>query len=151
MVNISISSGELFYDRISKFISDYVNSPNIQGPIAEANLSEFIAIWQSYKIMTKWIWHLFMHLETSVIKLNELLTLTAVALVHFHKFVYERYYDTLATLALSSIQREREGELVDRSLLQESLQVAYTTLSRTRPCIYIYIFLAVISDDFRYS
>lgn len=123
MVHLSITSGELLYDRISKFIRDYVNSVGVQNTVTEANLAEFVAVWQSYKIMTKWIWHLFMHLESSVIKLNELLTLTSVALVQFHQCVYEPFHTNLTTLALSTIEREREGEIVDRLLLQETLQV----------------------------
>jgi hypothetical protein len=123
MVNISSTSGELFYDKICSFIFQYVTSPTVQGTFAEADLCEFITVWQSYKIMTKWIWHLFMHLETSVIKLNDLLTLTAVALVNFHKHVYQRHHQSLTSLTLGCILREREGEDVDRSLLQESLQV----------------------------
>jgi hypothetical protein len=77
MVNLSITSGELLYERICAFVDQYVNSASVQDIAANASLCEFIAVWQSYKIMTKWIWHLFMHLESSVIKLNESLTLTS--------------------------------------------------------------------------
>jgi hypothetical protein len=123
MVNLSITSGELLYERICAFVDQYVNSASVQDIAANASLCEFIAVWQSYKIMTKWIWHLFMHLESSVIKLNESLTLTSVALVNFRRAVYEPFHGHLTSLALSTIEREREGEIVDRSLLQETLQV----------------------------
>lgn len=124
MVNLSITSGELLYDRICKFMQDYVKEPGVQNIIANASLAEWIAVWQSYKLMTKWIWHLFMHLETSVIKLNECLTLTSVALVSFYDGIYETAHSNLTTLALSMIERERDGEIIDRTLLQETLQVS---------------------------
>lgn len=113
----------MLYDRICKFINEYVSSSGVQETIETANLEEFIAVWQSYKIMTKWIWHLFMHLENSVIKLNEFLTLTSVALVSFLQYVYSKHKQSLTALVLSAIQKERDGELVDRTLLQEALQV----------------------------
>lgn len=125
MVNINITGGEVLYERICEFIIEYVNSAGVQAAIEDADLQEFIAVWQSYKIMTKWIWHLFMHLENSVIKLNELLTLTSVALVNFHKFVYNKHKQNLTTLVLSAIEKERDGELIDRTLLQEALQVPF--------------------------
>lgn len=123
MVNINLTAGEVLYGRISKFIVEYVDSADVQATIEKADLPEFIAVWQSYKIMTKWIWHLFMHLENGVVKLNELLTLTSVALVNFHKFVYSKYKENLTTLVLRAIEKERDGELIDRTLLQEALQV----------------------------
>ena len=123
MVNINITSGELFYDKIVQFIRGYVKSPSVQDVIIKPSLAEFVLVWQAYKLMTKWIWYLFMHLETSVIKLNDLPTLAAVALVEFKLNVYDKYHQHLTTLALRAIEREREGEHIDRSLLQETLQV----------------------------
>jgi len=123
MSNLSTTSGEVFYERICQFISTYVKSNNVLGNIEKADLPEFIAIWQSYKLMIKWIVHLFMHLESSVIRLNELLTLTSVALVNFQQSVYSTFHSNLTALCLSLILKEREGELIDVSLLQESLQI----------------------------
>ena len=128
MSNLTTNSGELFYARICEFITTYVKSTGVQSTIAEADLPEFIAVWQSYKLMTKWIVHLFMHLENGVIKLNELLTLTSVALVEFQKWVYDRFHPNLTTLCQSLILKEREGELIDGTLLQESLQVSFVML-----------------------
>ena len=125
MSNLSTTSGEVFYERICEFISTYVRSNNVLGNIEKADLPEFIAIWQSYKLMIKWIVHLFMHLESSVIRLNELLTLTSVALVNFQQSVYSTFHSNLTALCLTLILKEREGELIDVSLLQESLQVMY--------------------------
>jgi hypothetical protein len=93
--------------------------------VTSNNLTEFVAVWQAYKIMAKWIWHLFMHLETSVIKLNDLLPLTAVAVVDFKKHVYDPHHSHLTAMALDLIEREREGEIIDRTLLQEAQQVSY--------------------------
>jgi len=123
MSNLSTTSGELFYERICQFISTYVRSSSVLGNIQNADLPEFIAIWQSYKLMIKWIVHLFMHLENSVIRLNELLTLTSVALVNFQQSVYSSFHQNLTALCLSLILKEREGELIDVSLLQEAVQV----------------------------
>lgn len=128
MSNLTTNSGELFYARICEFITTYVKSTGVQSTVAEADLPEFIAVWQSYKLMTKWIVHLFMHLENGVIKLNELLTLTSVALVEFQKWVYDQFHPNLTALCQSLILKEREGELIDGTLLQESLQVSFVML-----------------------
>lgn len=125
MSNVDTTGGEVFYERICQFISAYVKSSSVQATIAGADLPEFIAVWQSYKLMTKWIVHLFMHLENSVIRLNELLTMTSVALVDFEKWVYSRFHENLTALCQRLILKEREGELIDISLLQEALQVLY--------------------------
>lgn len=125
MSNLTTNSGELFYERICQFIVSYVKSTGVQSTIAEADLPEFIAVWQSYKLMTKWLVHLFMHLENGVIKLNELLTLTSMALVDFQQWIYDRFHPNLTALCQSLILREREGELTDNTLLQEALQVSY--------------------------
>lgn len=123
MSNLSTTSGEVFYERICQFISTFVRSNSVQSNIEKADLPEFTAIWQSYKLMIKWIVHLFMHLESSVIRLNELLTLTSVALVNFQQSVYRSFHPQLTALCQSLILKEREGEMIDASLLQEALQV----------------------------
>lgn len=117
----------LFYDQISNFIKEHLNSADIRAVIdnrtSSISLREFISIWQSYKIMTKWICYLFGHLEGGVIKLNELLTLTSVALKAFYDVVYIKFAAEQTALTLSCILKEREGELIDIELMQESLQI----------------------------
>lgn len=116
-----------FYERISNFIKEHLNSADIRAVIdnraSNISLKEFISIWQSYKIMTKWICYLFQHLEAGVIKLNELMTLTSVSLVSFYEVVYKKFASEQTTLTLACILKEREGELIDIELMQESLQI----------------------------
>lgn len=116
-----------FYDRISDFMKQHLDSKDIRDVVdnetRNMSLKEFISIWQSYKIMTKWICYLFNHLEGGVIKLNELMTLTSVALVSFYEVVYKKFSTQQTILTLSCILREREGELIDIELMQESLQI----------------------------
>ncbi len=115
-----------FYERICGFIKEHLNSKDIKatlGKKSNLNLKEFISVWQSYKIMTKWIYYLFMHLESGVIKLNELLTLTSVSLVSFNEVIYKKFGEDQTAMTLQCIFREREGELIDIDLMQESLQV----------------------------
>jgi hypothetical protein len=117
--------GEVFYDRVCTFIKSYARSPAVQDTVRTPNsLAELVAVWQSYKLMIKWIGYLFMHLDGGVILINELLTLPSVALMQFHVQVYETQLKNLIPgFLLKAICNEREGELIDVNIMQEVFQV----------------------------
>ena len=120
---------EVLYHRLCKFIEDHVRSNSVHATLAKQQLQEFIAVWLAYKMLSKWIYALFMHLEINVIKLSDLLSLTSVALVQFKKHIYDRHKNNLAEQFMVAVLKEREGELIDISLMQDALQVSLGTVA----------------------
>jgi cullin 1 len=117
---------EQLYNRHAETISDYLNRivlPALQGKHDEFLLREFIKHWENHKLMTKWMWKLFMHLDKAYVMNGSLPTLTSAGLRLFKTIVYDGSRTDLMTTMLAVINRERSGEDVDDGLLKTTTQV----------------------------
>ena len=127
--NGSHSPGSECCDRILTFIQSYLSSPAISALLdgREFSLSEFITVWKSHQLLTKWLIKIFWHYEKWIQSLPvENSGLGAAALLAFYDLMYIRHREQTVRMALHMIRQEREGELIDTSILQEFTHLLLT-------------------------
>jgi hypothetical protein len=84
---------------------------------------EFCDVWENHKIMTKWMWRLFMHLDRGIVINNNLPTLTSCSLQAFYTHVFQRIAFRVRLCMLECIEKDRRGEDVDGEPLGKCIQV----------------------------
>ncbi|XP_057832855.1 cullin-1 isoform X2 [Cryptomeria japonica] len=98
------------YDRYSESFEDYINSmvlPALREKHDEFMLRELVRRWDNHKLMVRWLSRFFTYLDRYFIPRRSLPTLNEVGLICFREL----------------IDREREGEQIDRSLLKNILGI----------------------------
>jgi cullin 1 len=120
---------EDLYKRHAESIQSYLE--RIAVPALKAKhdiylLHDFIKHWENHKLMVKWMYRLFMHLDKAYIVNGSLPTLTSAGLKLFKTIVYDGFRTDLMTTMLAVINRERDGEEVDHVLLRTMTQVFET-------------------------
>ncbi|KAI3872756.1 hypothetical protein MKX03_028937 [Papaver bracteatum] len=118
------------YERYQGVYNDYLESkvlPAIQEKHDDVSmLHEVVKRWENHKLMVKHLSRCFFHLEHFYIPLRELPTLEVVGFNCFRKIIGEgmmkvRVKDAVTRL----INREREGEETDQTLIKNVLQIFF--------------------------
>src|SRR3546814_785723 len=84
---------------------------------------EFREVWSNHKLMTKWMWRLFMHLDRGIVVNNQLPTLTSCSLRAFYEQVFVEINPRVKGCILEFIERDRNGESVDKGEMRENIQM----------------------------
>ena len=79
--------------------------------------------WKNHKVMNQWLRKFFMYLDRFYVKHHSLPTLEESGLERFKTLVFDAVKADAAAAILAVINREREGEEVDRSLLRSCVDV----------------------------
>ncbi|KAA3469844.1 cullin-1-like isoform X1 [Gossypium australe] len=90
---------EQLYDKYKETLDEYITSivlPSLKDKHDEFMLRELVERWPNHKIMVKWLTRFFHYLD--------------------HYFIIQRSVPTL-----NEIDKEREGEQIDRALLKNAL------------------------------
>lgn len=120
------SATELLYERYSKALSDYLAMqvvPRLKEKQGDVLLTEAVHRWRNHQIIVKYMSKLFGYLDRYYTKHNNRDTLHDVGLKCFQMFVYENIKIDMARALLDKIFQEREGELIDRSVMKDGVQL----------------------------
>ena len=115
-------------ESISKYLCDVVQ-PALKEKHDVYLLQEFVKHWENHKVMTKWMHRLFMHLDKAYVVNGALPTLTSAGLKLFKSLIYDKFKSELMVTMLAEINKERDGEAIDRQLLVEQKHSTKTTQS----------------------
>jgi cullin 1 len=102
--------------------------PALQQKVGQGNefLLEMNMRWENHRIMNKWFKLFFTYLDRWYVKHQELPTLEEAGLRSFRTQVYEVMRAEITKTILSLVKDEREGKLVDRSLIKNIIELYET-------------------------
>lgn len=138
-----VASGSDYSKALYDLYKDSVNNVveyHLKSLISNINQADsffiraFINVYEIHKLFTKWMWRLFMHLDRGVVAILKLPSLTSVSLSSFYCKIYKSIKHQLILSIIDQINRERNGEMIDRDSL--------------RRCIHIIEVMGVYSTDF---
>jgi len=110
--------GTMYEEQLNKTVL-----PAIKGQHGESMLQEFAKRWKNHKLLVRQMWKLFVYLDRFYIKRVSALPLKAVGVQKFEQVVFNAVKDDVRSGVLSLIEKEREGDQVDRDLLKSVVNV----------------------------
>eukprot|EP01018_Ginkgo_biloba_P011463 Gb_23722 [translate_table: standard] len=114
------------YDRYRESFEEYINSmvlPALREKHDEFMLRELVKRWNNHKIMVRWLSRFFNYLDRYFIARRSLPALNEVGLMCFRDLVYQEMRNNVRDAVIALIDREREGEQIDRALLKNVLGI----------------------------
>ena len=101
-------------------------APSVAGKHGELLLSEFSRQWTNHRTLTEWMRRMFMFIDLDSGRAGapkREVTLTSMSLRKFNELIFEKKKGALATTLVQLINRDRDGESVDRCVLCEVVVV----------------------------
>lgn len=114
------------YDRYRESFEEYITSmvlPALREKHDEFMLRELVKRWGNHKIMVRWLSRFFNYLDRYFIARRSLPALNEVGLMCFRDLVYQEIKNNVRDAVITLIDREREGEQIDRALLKNVLGI----------------------------
>ncbi|KAJ7542027.1 hypothetical protein O6H91_10G086500 [Diphasiastrum complanatum] len=114
------------YDRYRDSFEVYINSmvlPALREKHDEFMLRELVNRWINHKVMVRWLSRFFNYLDRYFIARRSLPALREVGLQCFRDLVYQEMKYNVKDAVITLIDREREGEQIDRALLKNVLGI----------------------------
>nr|ABR17842.1 unknown [Picea sitchensis] len=114
------------YDRYRESFEEYITSmvlPALREKHDEFMLRELVERWGNHKIMVRWLSRFFNYLDRYFIARRSLPALNEVGLMCFRDLVYQEIKNNVRDAVITLIDREREGEQIDRALLKNVLGI----------------------------
>ncbi|GBG71174.1 hypothetical protein CBR_g8476 [Chara braunii] len=114
------------YDRYKESFEVYIKNtvlPSLREKHGEFMLKELVQRWSNHKLMVRSMSRLFNYLDRFFITRRSLPTLTEVGLTCFRDLVYQEMRNNVKDAVIALIDREREGEQIDRTLLKNILDI----------------------------
>ncbi|KAI3928036.1 hypothetical protein MKW98_023637 [Papaver atlanticum] len=97
--------------------------PSLREAHDEFLLRELVQWWMNHKIMVKWLSKFFCYLDRYFLAARCLPPVKDVGLHCFRKLLYEEINGRVKDAVISLINREREGEQIDRTLVKNVLHI----------------------------
>eukprot|EP00257_Ricinus_communis_P016852 XP_015575146.1 cullin-1 [Ricinus communis] len=114
------------YEKYREAFEEYINSivlPSIREKHDEFMLRELVKRWSNHKIMVRWLSRFFHYLDRYFIARRSLPPLNEVGLACFRDLVYQEVCVKARDAVVVLIDKEREGEQIDRALLKNVLDI----------------------------
>jgi len=114
------------YERYREAFNEYITTtvlPALREKHDEFMLRELVKRWENHKLMVRWLSRFFNYLDRYYISRHSLAPLTEVGLRCFQVLVYTEVKRVIKDAALTLIERERDGEQVERRLLKNVLDI----------------------------
>eukprot|EP00270_Netrium_digitus_P021983 TRINITY_DN966_c0_g1_i9.p1 TRINITY_DN966_c0_g1~~TRINITY_DN966_c0_g1_i9.p1 ORF type:complete len:282 (-),score=66.56 TRINITY_DN966_c0_g1_i9:786-1631(-) len=114
------------YDRYKESFQEYINAmvlPALREKHGEFMLRELVKRWENHKVMMKWLGKFFTYLDRYFITRKQLPSLREVGHSCFRELVYEEVKYKVKDTVIALIDREREGEQINRGLLKSVLGI----------------------------
>ncbi|WOG83765.1 hypothetical protein DCAR_0102943 [Daucus carota subsp. sativus] len=114
------------YDKYLDIFKDYIDLwvlPSLNQRHDEFMLRELEKRWLNHKIMMRWLSRFFEYLDRYFVTQNSLSSLNKAGLICFRDMVYEEVKFKARDAVITLINKEREGEQIDRALLKNIIDV----------------------------
>jgi cullin 1 len=117
------------YTRHGETIESYLTStvlPALREKVGQGGtilLQELKMRWANHQIMNKWLKKFFVYLDRYYVKHHTLPTLSQAGLRSFRTHIYEETKREATEAILNLINSEREGEIVDKSLVKSIVEL----------------------------
>ncbi|KAL4570334.1 hypothetical protein LXL04_025986 [Taraxacum kok-saghyz] len=125
------------YDKYREAFQEYITStmndltpmsllqvlPSLREKHDEFLLRELVRRWSNHKIMVRWLSRFFHYLDRYFITRRSLPALKEVGLTCFRDLVYQELHGKVRDAVIALIDKEREGEQIDRGLLKNILDI----------------------------
>ncbi|KAG6525394.1 hypothetical protein ZIOFF_015350 [Zingiber officinale] len=114
------------YDKYRESFEEYITSmvlPSLREKHDEFMLRELVKRWLNHKVMVRWLSRFFHYLDRYFIARRSLPPLNEVGLTCFRELVYHEVKGKVKDAVISLIDRECEGEQIDRALLKNVLDI----------------------------
>ncbi|XP_015891950.2 cullin-1 [Ziziphus jujuba] len=114
------------YDKYREAFEEYIRSavmPSLREKHDEFMLRELVKRWSNHNVMVKWLSRFFNYLDRYFIVRRSLPSLNEVGLVCFRDQVYKEVNDKARDAVIALIDKEREGEQIDRALLKNVVDI----------------------------
>uniref|UniRef100_A0A0E0KYI5 Cullin-1 n=1 Tax=Oryza punctata TaxID=4537 RepID=A0A0E0KYI5_ORYPU len=114
------------YDKYRESFEEYITSmvlPSLRDKHDEFMLRELVKRWSNHKIMVRWLSRFFFYLDRYFISRRSLIPLEQVGLTCFRELIYQEIKGQVKGAVIALIDKEREGEQIDRALLKNVLGI----------------------------
>nr|CAG4718449.1 unnamed protein product [Naegleria fowleri] len=115
---------ELLYDRYRTCISDYLKQlvvVALKEKQGDGLLMEAVKRWRDHQLVVRYMVKLFNYLDRYYTKHNNRDDLRSVGLKCYQELVYGSIKKDMAHALLDKIHKEREGDLIDRSMMKDGI------------------------------
>ncbi|XP_047045631.1 cullin-1-like [Lolium rigidum] len=126
------------YERYKKTLEDYIKStvlPSMKEKHGQFLLRELVQRWKNHKVMVRWLSRFFHYLDRYYVSRKLLLPLRELGTTCFHDLVFSELKTTLATIIIDMVDHERDGQLIDRALVKDVLDI-YVEIGRGSMAVY---------------
>lgn len=117
---------EQLYTRYREAFNTYINDnvlPALREHSDEVLLKELYKRWGNHKLMVRWLSRFFNYLDRYYVIRHSLHPLKDVGLLCFRDLVYVEIKKKGKDAVLRIVEKEREGELIDRALVKNILGI----------------------------
>ncbi|EPS67656.1 hypothetical protein M569_07118, partial [Genlisea aurea] len=97
--------------------------PSLKGKKGVELLQELLKRWEGHKIMARWLSRVFHYLNRYYLPRKALPSLMEASHSVFHDLVYSEMNGDIMDAVLSLVDRERDGERIDKSLMKEVVHI----------------------------
>lgn len=114
------------YERYRQSFNDYITAkvlPALREERDEQMLRALVKRWENHKVMVRWLSRFFNYLDRYYVTRHSLNKLNVVGLVAFRDLVFAELKKPVKDAVLVLVNKEREGESVDRSLLKSVVDI----------------------------
>jgi cullin 1 len=114
------------YERYREAFNEYIASvvlPALNEKSGEFMLKELVRRWDDHKVMVRWLSRFFNYLDRYYIQRHNLAQLKDVGSLCFRDLVYAKLKTTAKDAVLALVDKERDGEQVDRALIKNALGI----------------------------
>ncbi|KAF4349279.1 hypothetical protein F8388_007093 [Cannabis sativa] len=114
------------YDKYREAFEEYITTmvlPSLREKHDEFMLRELVKRWANHKVMVRWLSRFFFYLDRYFIARRSLPPLNEVGLACFRDLVYREVNSKARDAVVALIDKEREGEQIDRALLKNVIDI----------------------------
>ncbi|KAI4303721.1 hypothetical protein MLD38_039319 [Melastoma candidum] len=114
------------YDKYKEVIEEYLAMkvfPSLASTYGDFLLRDFVIRWRNHKVMVRWFSCLFSYLNRYFISRRSLPNLNEVGFGCFQTLVYQPMKDNIREAVIVLIDRERDGEQTDNTLIKHVVDI----------------------------
>jgi len=132
---------EHLYNNYCEAVKEYLQArilPRIKEKHDESMLKELVRRWENHKLLVRFLSHVFKYLDRFYVKRLSLPELAEVGSQSFHDIVFNAVKRDVRAAILELIRREREGEMVDRKLIKQVIEI-FVDMGGQRNSLEVYV------------
>lgn len=116
---------ERLYNKCNETFEEYITLtvlPCIMDKHDEFMLRELVKRWTTYQVMVRWFSHFFSYLDLYYTRRRLKPSLCESGMTWFKDLVYEEVKEKVRDVVMVMIEKEREGEVIDRVLVKSVVE-----------------------------